>query len=125
MADDNKEAQQAQFREKTVLRDTALVVYCNTFQVTKITYELCRTVKIYTSSVVQRKAIVILLSYKPEMFTRQSILCKVWTHTSGFKNKVLETKATTIKVLSNFRKFKFSAPIFGRGAMPVPGGLEL
>ena len=81
MVNDNKEAQQAQFRGETVLRDAALVVYCNTFQVTKITCELCRTVKIYTSSVVQRKAILILLNYKPEMFTRQSILCKVWTHT--------------------------------------------
>ena len=33
--------------------------------------------------------------------------------------------APTIMVLIIFRKFKFSAPIFGRGAMPAPGGLEL
>ena len=34
-------------------------------------------------------------------------------------------RAPTIMVLSNFRKFKFSAPIFGRGATPAPGCLEL
>ena len=33
-------------------------------------------------------------------------------------------RAPTIMVLGNFRKFQFSAPIFGRGATPAPGGLE-
>ena len=30
-------------------------------------------------------------------------------------------RAPTIMVLSNFREFQFSAPIFGRGATPAPG----
>ena len=34
-------------------------------------------------------------------------------------------RAHTIRFLSNFRIFQFSAPIFGRDTTPAPGGLEL
>ena len=33
-------------------------------------------------------------------------------------------EALKIMVLSDFRKFQFSAPIFGRGATPAPGTLK-
>ena len=33
-------------------------------------------------------------------------------------------RVPAIMVLSSFKKFQFSAPIFGRGATPAPGNLK-
>ena len=57
--------------------------------------------------------------YVPRAFSckKQSILM--------LKRPRRNHRAPTIMVLTNFRKFQFSAPIFGRDATPAPGGLEL